>query len=57
MKIVRLTKTNTEALNLLVKNSGNELLTVGRAANMCVEKGMPAVRRRFVKSKPQKATA
>ena len=51
MKIVRLTKNNSVAVDDLVKESHNELLTVGKAANLCVEKGLPSVRRKYVKNR------
>jgi len=56
MKVIRLTKLNTEAVNLLVKDSRNDLLTVGKAANLCVEKGLPAIRRKFVTRKQPQPT-
>lgn len=49
-KVIKLTRANTAAVIGLVKDSENDLLTVGKAANMCVEKGVAAVRKRFVKA-------
>lgn len=49
MKQIRLSKTNDEAIIQLVKDANNVLLTVPKAVNIAVEKGLPAVRKQFVK--------
>lgn len=47
---VRITKPNLEAIKQLQRDANLNLLTLPAAANMAIEKGLPAVRKLFVKS-------
>jgi hypothetical protein len=46
---VRLTKENVGAIEQLKREAKLDLLTFPKAANMAIEKGLPAVRKLFVK--------
>lgn len=53
MKQIRLSNKNETAVNALVKDSQNDLLTVAKAANIAIEKGLPKTRQLFVKPNPK----
>jgi len=49
MKQIRISNQNEKAIDALVKEAKNDLLTVPKAANIAISKGLPAVRKLFVK--------
>ena len=51
---IRLSKSNEAEIERLVKESANSLLTAPLAVNICIEKGLPAVRKLFVKPAKRK---
>lgn len=51
---IRLSKENEAAIESLVKDSINPLLTPAKAVNMAIEKGLHAVRKQFVKPATKK---
>jgi len=46
---VRISKPNLEAIEQLCRDAKLDLLTLPAAANMAIKKGLPAVRKQFVK--------
>lgn len=50
VKQIRLTGENEIAVNKLVKAAKLDILTVPGAANMAIKKGLPQIRRLFIKS-------
>ena len=51
---IRLSKSNEAEIERLVKESVNPLLKPALAVNLCIEKGLPAVRKLFVKKAKRK---
>ena len=51
MKQIRLAKENESALSELVRDSKNDLLTVSKAANLAIRRGLPILRKLFVNPK------
>lgn len=54
MKQIRLSKVNDAAVFQLVRDAKNDLLTFPKAANLALEKGLPIVRKIYVKAKANK---
>jgi hypothetical protein len=54
-KVVKLTKANTEAVDAVVKDAKNELLKAGKVVNLSIARGLPFVRRKFVKTEAKAA--
>ena len=54
MKQIRLSAQNEKAVIELVKQAGNDLLTIPKAANKAIEKGLPAARKHFIKTNQRK---
>ena len=49
MNPIRISKTNAAEITKLIADSKNDLLTPSIAVNAAVEKGLPAVRKLYVK--------
>jgi len=50
-EVIRLTTENTKAFRELVKASGFEILTLGKAVNDAAARGLAGTRRKYVKKK------
>ena len=57
MKQIRLNPINEANLIALVRDSKNDLLTVSKAANVSIDKGLPLARKLFVKSRTKNGGA
>lgn len=54
MNPIRISKDNEKAVEAIVKDSANELLTPSIVVNAATKKGLPAVRKQFVKPAAKK---
>lgn len=50
MKQIRLTKENEKQLTRLVQDSQNDLLTIGKAANYAIRRGLRYARQKFFRN-------
>jgi hypothetical protein len=56
-KVVKLTRENEAEVAAVVRDSKNELLKVGRVVNLSIKRGLPYIRRKYVKAKPDSSGA
>ena len=54
-KVARLTDANADAVESVVVDAKNELLKPGKVVNLAIAKGLPFIRRKYVKQKAKSA--